>query len=114
MREMGESVPMLYFPLSKGEIRRIRRGGDVRKHWHLPMHEYKHAIPTLLVVVGAKKLLPAEFAGHRRVGISVTSIALTEEALKGIEEGGGTNAEYEHFRILIGSEETFRKLGKMK
>lgn len=108
------TVPMLYFPLSKGEIQRIRQGGDVRKHWHLPMHEYKHAIPTLLVVVGAKKLLPKEFKEFMRRGVSVTSIALTEEALKGIEESGCTEAQYEHFKVLIGAEETFRKFGKMK
>ena len=105
------TVPMLYFPLSKGEIKRIRKGGTggtVSKHYHLL------EIPTLLVVVAAKKRLPAEFEEFRRRGISVTSIALTEEALKGIEEGGCTEAQYEHLRILIGSVETFRKLGKMK
>lgn len=102
------TAPLLYFPLSDREIVRIRKGGTVRKHWHLPK------ILTLLAVVATSKRRPIEFERFRRRGISVTSIALTEEALQNIEEGDCTEAQYEHFRILIGSEETFRKLGKMK
>lgn len=107
---MGETnVPMLYFPLSDREIIRIRKGGDVRKHYHLPPK-----ISTLLVVVATSKRRPIEFEDLMRRGISVTSIALTEEALQNIEESGCTEAQYANFRIVIGSVETFRKLGKMK
>lgn len=110
MRELSKTtVPMLYFPLSPGEIQRIRQGGTVRKHYHLPPK-----IPTLLVVVAGKKRLPGEFEEMRRRGISVTSIALSEEALQNIEEGAGTEAQYKHFKVVIGSEATFRKLGKLK
>ncbi len=106
---MGESVPMLYYPLSDREIIRIRKGGTVRKHYHLPPK-----IPTLLVEVATSKRRPIDFEHFRRRGISVTSIALNEEALQNIEESGCTEAQYKHFRIVIGSEETFRKLGKLK
>lgn len=106
--EAGEKnhVENLLYPLSHQELLSIRKGDTVQKHYHLPHIR----IPTLLVVVATFKHQPQEFHEIRKRGISVTSIVLDSNRLDQIEKGEGVSAEYGHFRLMILSEKSMKKL----
>lgn len=100
----------LFFPLSARELKQIRKGRTVKKHYHLP----QIGIPTLQVLVATFKHRQEDYNYLMRKGISVTSIALDETNLETIERGDVTTGSYPNFNIHILTTTTLSRIQQAK
>jgi hypothetical protein len=103
---------MIYwYPLTKEERDKIRKGAIITKHYHDALVTEKI---TLMVFCGKTKVPEEKCKGYLKVGINITSIVLIDADLDKLDNKDGIFAQYPSFEVGVISQEAFDELTKQK